>query len=67
MGTRTKPYTEVGLKRKRCERCGEQATEQWNVRSCTAGVNWGYLPLCSWCDKLLNDMVLGFFPNLKRG
>jgi hypothetical protein len=66
MGTRTKPYTEAGLKRKKCVRCGHPASHQWNVNSCNAGVNWGFLPVCAWCDGLLNDMVLHFFKKQPR-
>lgn len=63
---RRKPYTERGLTRRTCVRCCAAASEQWNVRSCRAGVNWGYLPLCDACDETLNEMVLSFFPNQER-
>lgn len=63
---RTQPYTFDGLRRLTCVKCGEKATEQWNVRSCRAGVNWGYLPLCDGCDDELNTLVLGFFPDQER-
>lgn len=63
---RPTPYTEKGLARLKCVRCGGPATEQWLVRSCRAGVNWGYLPLCDDCDGTLNEMVLDFFSTLER-
>ena len=67
MYVRRKPYTEVGLKRKKCVRCKEKATHQWNVNSCNAGINWGYLPLCESCDLVLNNIVLRFFHGLLTG
>lgn len=63
---RTKPYTEIGLKRKKCVRCGQQASHQWNVNSCNAKINWGFLPLCKICDAMLNNKVLNFFPRQPR-
>lgn len=63
---RRTPYTERGLRRLRCVRCPNQASEQWDVRSCRAGVYWGFLPLCDECDATLNEMVLGFFPDQRR-
>ncbi len=65
-GMRLKPYTDAGLRRLRCVRCDKPATEQWEVRSCRAGVNWGYLPLCDQCDAKLNRKVLAFFDRMPR-
>lgn len=64
MAVRRQPYTEAGLRRLSCVRCGEPAAEQWNVRSCRAGLDWGYLPLCTVCDGHLNDIVLEFFDRM---
>jgi len=51
---RKKPYTEIGIKRKRCYRCGRVAGTQWQI--CSDGNV--YRPLCIECDIELNDMVL---------
>lgn len=52
--TRKKPYTELGIQRLKCIRCGYQARTQWNI--CADGNN--YRPLCYNCDIQLNRMVL---------
>ena len=61
-GKRT-PYTERGIKRAKCFRCGGQAVHQWNI--CSDG---GYRALCVECDIALNGLVLGFmrFPLKER-
>ena len=51
---RRKPYTEIGISRLKCFRCGAQAIHQWQVCS----DNNLYRPLCLKCDVLLNKMVL---------
>jgi DTW domain-containing protein YfiP len=51
---RTKPYTAQGIKRKKCIRCGKQASYQWNI--CSLGKS--YWPVCITCDILLNELVL---------
>ena len=51
---RTKPYTQIGIKRKKCIRCGAKAHYQWNI--CSLGKN--YWPICATCDILLNESVL---------
>lgn len=57
---RRKPYTEIGVRRLKCIRCGEQAVHQWNA--CADGNLWR--PICQECDILLNRLVLMFmFPN----
>lgn len=51
---RKAPYTEIGVRRLGCIRCGGQATFQWQI--CSDGNN--YRPLCTACDVALNRMVL---------
>ena len=53
---RTKPYTAIGIKRKKCIRCGKQAATQWQI--CSDGNQ--YRPLCTDCDIELNKTVLEF-------
>ncbi len=52
---RKRPYTEVGIKRLPCARCGEPAHMQWNA--CADGL---YRPICKKCDVALNSLVLTF-------
>lgn len=58
---RKKPYTEIGIKRMKCFRCGKQATYQWNICS----DDNVYRPICTECDIALNQLALVFmkFPN----
>lgn len=56
MNLRREPYTEVGIKRARCFRCGEKAVHQWNI---CADENV-YRPICADCDVKLNAVVLRF-------
>lgn len=51
---RKEPYTEAGIRRLQCIRCGAQAVFQWQI--CADGNN--YRPLCAACDVALNRMVL---------
>lgn len=51
---RTEPYTEAGIMRVKCVRCGQQALHQWNV---CADKNH-YRALCLDCDIDLNRLVL---------
>ena len=53
---RLKPYTEVGIKRVPCFRCGNPSFHQWQVCS----LNNEYKGLCSDCDIELNRLVLNF-------
>lgn len=53
---RRKPYTERGVRRKRCMKCGEPATTQWRV--CADG---SWRPVCADCDVALNYLVLRWF------
>ena len=61
---RTKPYTAIGIKRKKCIRCGKQAATQWQI--CSDGNQ--YRPICIECDIALNKTVLEFFkfPNADK-
>jgi hypothetical protein len=52
---RREPYTEIGIRRLKCIRCGEgPAVFQWQI--CSDGNK--YRPLCAACDIALNRMVL---------
>lgn len=51
---RKKPYTEIGLKRLKCVRCGDPAFSQWQI--CADGNL--YRPICTKCDIELNLLVL---------
>jgi len=50
------PYTEIGILRLPCIRCGSQAEFQWQI--CSDGNN--YRPLCIECDIELQRVVLKF-------
>ena len=58
---RKEPYTMIGIKRKKCFRCGDQAKYQWQI--CSDGNTWR--PVCAKCDVELNETVLKFmgFPD----
>jgi NAD-dependent SIR2 family protein deacetylase len=51
---RTRPYTQKGIRRLRCIRCGNPAEYQWQI--CADGNN--YRPICGPCDVELNTIVL---------
>lgn len=51
---RTKPYTDIGIRRLKCVRCGKRAETQWQI--CADGNQ--YRPLCWDCDVALNRMVM---------
>jgi hypothetical protein len=53
---RRKPYTLIGIRRKRCVRCGASARFQWSA--CANGNRW--VPLCLECDVAVNAIVLDF-------
>jgi hypothetical protein len=53
---RTKPYTERGIGRIPCSRCGQPSVHQWQV--CANGNR--YLGICRPCDIELNKLALGF-------
>ena len=51
---RPQPYTDTGIRRLRCVRCGERAWSQWQV--CADGNN--FRAICQMCDVALNRLVL---------
>ncbi|MDD3092307.1 MAG: hypothetical protein PHG80_11835 [Methanoregulaceae archaeon] len=51
---RKTPYTQRGLSRLKCVRCGARASTQWQI--CSDGNT--YRPLCRSCDIDLNKLVL---------
>lgn len=51
---RKNPYTESGVRRLPCSRCGQPAMFQWNA--CADGNLWR--PLCLDCDVAINELVL---------
>lgn len=53
---RKKPYTETGIRRLKCFRCGARAQFQWSI---CADLNQ-YRPICLECDVALNELVLEF-------
>ena len=61
---RKNPYTQIGIRRLKCFRCGKKAVEQWQI--CSDGNT--YRPICLECDIALNEMVLKWmgFPNWKE-
>lgn len=55
-GRRSKPYTDVGVRRLECFRagCTNRAETQWQI--CSDGNTWR--PVCWPCDVELNRLVL---------
>lgn len=51
---RSKPYTDAGIRRVLCVRCGDPAHAQWQV----CADNSFYRVLCMACDLALNELVL---------
>lgn len=62
---RKKPYTEIGIRRVSCSRCGKKPS-LYSWSSCANGNH--QMPLCAECDIALNELVLKFFrfANRKR-
>jgi hypothetical protein len=58
---RIKPYTQRGIKRVPCIKCGQPSKYQWGICS-NQNRN---LPVCTDCDIELNKIFLDFanFPN----
>lgn len=50
---RKKPFSAIGIRRKKCVRCGKPARHQWKVCA-----DDRYRPVCDDCDLLLNAFVL---------
>jgi len=60
---RQKPYTEIGIRRLKCVRCGKPALHQW--KACADGP---WRPICRECDISLNRIALMFmFPDDSDG
>ena len=53
---RRKPYTNIGIRRVPCARCGRPSRFQWQI--CADGNRWR--GLCGQCDFDLNRLVLKF-------
>lgn len=53
---RREPYTEAGIRRLPCYRCGQRAQFQWSI--CADGNL--QRPLCLDCDVALNRLVLAW-------
>lgn len=52
---RRTPYTEIGIRRVPCFRCGRSPSyASWTI--CADGN--GYRPMCKECDVALNELVL---------
>ncbi len=62
MTRRRKPYTESGIRRVPCMRCGAPSETQWQI--CADGNV--FRGLCARCDVALNDLVLGFVKHPNR-
>lgn len=56
MHGRRQPYTERGIKRVPCVRCGKPSHHQWNA--CSLGKRW--FALCVECDIGLNRAALQY-------
>lgn len=54
MHGRKQPYTEKGIERVPCIRCGGKAVHQWQICSDKRL----FRPLCMACDVALNELVL---------
>ncbi len=54
---RKKPYTDAGIERVPCFRCGKPSSQQWQICS----LNNEYKGVCAECDIALNQHVLAFF------
>jgi hypothetical protein len=64
MHGRKRPYTEAGIRRLPCARCGGKARFQWQICSDRRL----FRPLCASCDLELNRMVLEWvgFPDWRE-
>jgi hypothetical protein len=59
---RTRPYSQAGIRRLPCFRCGRPSEYQWQV----CADNNVYRPICKRCDILLNKLVLRFMRDPDR-
>ena len=53
---RKTPYTEDEIIKQPCYRCGQPATQQWQI----CADNNVFRPICVECDIELNELVLDF-------
>ena len=53
---RYKPYTDIGISRVPCARCGLPSSQQWSV--CANGGR--FLGICQHCDIELNRRVMAY-------
>jgi transcription elongation factor Elf1 len=53
---RTRPYTEAGIRRVPCVRCGARASAQWSV----CALDNRYVAVCDECDVGLNAAALDY-------
>jgi hypothetical protein len=51
---RREPYTEIGIRRMPCARCGKPARFQWQI----CADDRLFRTLCAECDVTLNEMVM---------
>ena len=51
---RSKPYTQIGIERLPCFRCGSPSYHQWQI----CADNNLFRPVCDKCDIELNKLVL---------
>lgn len=61
---RKKPYTQIGISRMPCVRCGDPAHVQWQI----CADDRLYRPICRDCDVALNRLVLEWagFPDVEE-
>ncbi len=52
--SRRKPYTQIGIRRMACERCGQPGRTQWQI----CADDRVYRILCARCDIELNELVV---------
>ena len=58
---RRKPYTERGITRVPCTRCGRPSSAQWHLVPCACPELKRWVGLCRACDVKLNALVMGWF------
>lgn len=55
---RRQPYTQIGIRRLPCFRCGAKAEHQWNICADNHEDKPIFRPICQECDWTLNELVL---------
>ncbi len=63
MAGRRTAYTERGIGRVPCQRCGRPSVHQWQA----CALDRRYVAVCSQCDAAINALVLDFFRVRDRG